>query len=198
LFSIVLYFAHLQAVFIPIYFGIKSINKFKFIFNFYLIPYGFIFLGFASLFEMFDHFTTAWIYINHSSIFNWLFYSCLSIGLTLLSVSVLKKKIFIIFCCSLCVLSICAYWSYGKTIAILFQILISIFLIINWQQKFKDFLFWAYPIFGIFLTTFFGTNLLSTGNQIWHIFIGPSGSVSVLTFYLVLVRSGKRLSSIKL
>ncbi len=192
MFSLILYFAHLQAIFIPIFFGIKSINRFKSIPNFYLIPYGFIFLGFASLFEMLDHFSTAWIYINHSSIFNWLFYASLAIGLTLLSVSVLKKKLLIIFCSILCIFSICSYWSYGKTIAIIFQVLISIFLIINWQKTFKDFLFWAYPIFGIFLTTFFGTNLVSTGNQIWHIFIGPSGSISVLTFYLVLVRSCKK------
>ena len=61
---------------------------------------------------------------------------------------------------------------------------------------FKDWLFIAYPIFGIFFTTFFGANLSITGNQIWHIFIGPSGSISVITFYLVLKRSKNKLPEI--
>jgi hypothetical protein len=61
---------------------------------------------------------------------------------------------------------------------------------------FKDWIFIAYPIFGIAFTTFFGTNLSITGNQIWHIFIGPSGTISVITFYLVLKRSKNKLSKI--
>ena len=54
----------------------------------------------------------------------------------------------------------------------------------------------AYPIFGIIFTTFFGTSLSITGNQIWHIFIGPSGTISVLTFYLILNRSKKKFTEI--
>ena len=60
--------------------------------------------------------------------------------------------------------------------------MISVYLIINWQRIFKDWLFILYPIFGIFFTTFFGTNLSISGNQFWHILIGPSGTISVLTF----------------
>jgi len=185
----ILYLAHLQAFLIPFLIGIKSLNKFKHIYKNNLIPIGFVCLGFGSIFEMLDHFNTDWIYINHSSIFNWLFYSSLSLGLTLLSISILKKKLLILFNILLCILSISVYWPLGKNLAILFQVFLSIFLIINWQKKFKDYLFLAYPIFGILLTTLFGINLVSTNNQIWHIFIGPSGSISVIIFYLVLIRS---------
>ena len=73
-----------------------------------------------------------------------------------------------------------------------FQIIISIFLITSWQRIFKDWLFILYPIFGIIFTTFFGTNLSISGNQFWHLFIGPSGTISVLTLYLVLKRSEKK------
>ena len=192
MFFFLLFFAHLQAVLVPIVFGFKSINKFKNLENYFLIPFGFIFLGLASMFEMIDHTKTDWVYIDHSSLFNWFFYSFLSLGLTSLTISVIKNKFLIGTNIFLCFGSIFSYLLIDKTISLSFQVMISIFLIINWQRMFKDWLFIAYPIFGIFFTTFFGTNLSITGNQIWHLFIGPSGTISVLTFYLVLKRSKKK------
>ena len=192
MFFFLLFFAHLQAVLVPIVFGFKSINKFKNLENYFLIPFGFIFLGLASMFEMIDHTKTNWVYIDHSSLFNWFFYSFLALGLTSLTISVIKNKFLIGTNIFLCFGSIFSYLLIDKTISLSFQVMISIFLIINWQRMFKDWLFIAYPIFGIFFTTFFGTNLSITGNQIWHLFIGPSGTISVLTFYLVLKRSKKK------
>jgi hypothetical protein len=192
LFFSILLLAHFQAAIIPILLGIRSINKYQHIRNRNFIPLGFIFLGLASISEMLDHTQTSWIYVDHSSLFNWLFYSFLSLGLTCLSISVIKNKFIqsTNFCMSLC--SIFSYFLFDKTIALLFQVIISIFLIINWQRVFKDWLFILYPIFGIFFTTFFGGRLSITGDQFWHIFIGPSGTISVLTFYLVLKRSDKK------
>ena len=192
MFFFLLFFAHLQAVLVPIVFGFKSINKFKNLENYFLIPFGFIFLGLASMFEMIDHTKTDWVYIDHSSLFNWFFYSFLSLGLTSLTISVIKNKFLIGTNIFLCFGSIFSYLLINKTISLSFQVMISIFLIINWQRMFKDWLIIAYPIFGIFFTTFFGTNLSITGNQIWHLFIGPAGTISVLTFYLVLKRSKKK------
>ena len=191
MFLFVLFLAHLQAVVVPIFFGIKSINKFKNIQNYFFIPIGFVFLGLASMFEMIDHTKTNWIYIDHSSIYNWLFYAALSLGLTSLTISVIKNKFVIGTNIFLCLGSIVSYLLIDKNISLYFQVIISIFLISNWQRIFKDWLLIVYPIFGIFLTTFFGAILSITGNQIWHVFIGPSGSISVLTFYLVLKRSKK-------
>tara|TARA_B100000886_G_scaffold75159_1_gene48598 strand:- start:1095 stop:1679 length:585 start_codon:yes stop_codon:yes gene_type:complete len=193
LFFSILLLAHLQAAIIPIVLGIKSINKNKHISNSKLIPFGFICLGFASISEMIDHTQTNWIYIDHSSLFNWLFYSFLSLGLTCLSISVIKNKFIqkTNFCISLC--SIISYFLFDKTIALFLQVIISFFLIINWQRTFKDWLLILYPIFGIFFTTIFGLNLSISGNQFWHIFIGPSGSISVFVFYLVLKRSAKNI-----
>ena len=196
MFFFLLFLAHLQAVVIPIVVGFKSINKFKSINNYFLIPYGFVLLGLASMFEMIDHTKTDWIYINHSSLFNWLFYSFLALGLTSLTISVIKNKFLIGTNIFLCFGSIVSYLLIDKTIALSFQVIISIFLIINWQKIFKDWLIIAYPIFGIIFTTYFGTNLSITGNQIWHILIGPSGTISVLTFYLVLKRSKKKFPEI--
>jgi hypothetical protein len=194
LFFSILFLAHFQAVIIPILLGIKSLNKFKNIPNNSLIPCGFILLGLGALFEMIDHTKTDWIYIDHSSIYNWLFYSFLSLGLTCLSISVVKNKFIQTTNFLISLFSIVSYFLFGKNIALLFQVIVSIFLIINWQRFFKDWLFILYPIFGIFFTTFFGTNLSISGDQFWHVLIGPSGTISVLTFYLVLKRSEKKLT----
>ena len=148
------------------------------------------------MFEMIDHTKTDWIYIDHSSIFNWLFYTFLALGLTSLTISVIKNRLVIGTNIFLCFGSIVSYLLIDKTIALFFQVIISIFLIINWQRMFKDWLFITYPIFGIVFTTFYGSMLSITGNQIWHVFIGPSGTISVLTFYLVLKRSKKKFPEI--
>ena len=189
LFFSILFLVHFQAAIIPIIIGIKSNNKFKNLKNSSLLPFGFILLGLASMSEMIDHHHTNWIYVNHSSIFNWLFYSFLSLGLTTLSISVIKNKFIFRTNLILCLGSILSYLFFGKTTALFLQGIISIGLIINWQRTFKDWLFIAYPIFGIIITTISGTYLSITSNQIWHLLIGPSGTVSVLTFYIVLKRS---------
>ena len=196
MFFFLLFLAHLQAVVFPIIIGIKSIKKFKNFRNYFLIPFGFVFFGLASMFEMADHTKTDWLYINQSSLFNWLFYSFLALGLTSLTIAVIKNRIVISTVIFLCCGSIISYLLIDKNITLTFQVIISIILIINWQRIFKDWLFIAYPIFGIIFTTFFGANLSITGNQIWHIFIGPSGSISVLTFYLVLQRSQKKITQV--
>ena len=159
-----------------------------------MLPFGFIFLGLASIAEMIDHTQTSWIYVDHSSLFNWLFYCFLSLGLTLLSISVIKNKFIQTINLSISFCSIGSYYLFDKSTALFFQVIISIFLIINWQRIFKDWVIILYPIFGIFFTTFFGTKLSISGDQFWHILIGPSGTISVLTFYLVLKRSSKKIT----
>ena len=148
------------------------------------------------MFEMIDHTKTNWVYIDHSSFFNWFFYTFLALGLTSLTISVIKNKFAIGTIIFLCFCSIITYLIIDKTIAVLFQVMISIFMMIIWQRMFRDWIFIAYPIFGIFLTTFFGINLSTTGNQIWHIFIGPSGTIGAISFYLVLKRANNKFSKI--
>ena len=183
---------HLQAVLIPILIGIKSINRFKQIKSPLLPPFAFISLSLASMFEMFDHTTTNWIYIDHSSVYNWLFYSFLSIGLSLFTISVAKNKMILTSNIFLIIAAVFSYWFLGKSTTLLMQVFISILLISEWWRQFKDWVLIIYPITGIIFTTFFGILLSSSGEQIWHVFIGPSGTISVLAFYAVLKRSRKK------
>ena len=191
-FRSLLLLAHLQAFLIPIIIGIKSRNKFKQIRFPLLTPFAFISLGLASMFEMFDHTTTDWIYVDHSSIYNWLFYSFLSIGLSFFTISVAKNKSIITSNILLIIAAVFSYWLLDKSTTLLIQVLISILLISQWWRRFNDWVFLFYPITGVIFTTFFGILLSSSGEQIWHIFIGPSGTISVLAFYAVLNRSRKK------
>ena len=191
-FRSLLFLAHLQAVLIPILLGIKSNRKFKQIKFPFLTPYAFSSLGLASMFEMIDHTNTNWIYGDHSSIFNWLFYSFLSMGLSLFTISVAKNKLIITTSTLLIIASIFSYWFLGKSTTLLFQGLISILLILQWWSRFNDWFLLLYPINGVFFTTFFGILLSNSGEQLWHVFIGPSGTISVLAFYSVLKRSRRK------
>ena len=141
---------------------------------------------------MIDLTHTKWIYINHYSFFIWLFYTSLALGLTSLSISIIKDNLSNDINLVLFFYSIFSYLLINKTVALFFQIFISIFFLIDWQKFFKDWVLILFPILGIIFTTFLGTNLSISDNQIWHIFIGPSGTISVLTFYLVLKRSQKK------
>ena len=125
MFFSILFLAHLQSAVIPIILGIKSFKKFKNIIKNQVIPFGFIFLGLASIFEMLDHTQTSWIYVDHSSLFNWLFYSFLSLGLTFLSISVKKNKFIQTTNCCIALYSIIWYFLFHKTIALLFQVIIK-------------------------------------------------------------------------
>ena len=191
-FRALLVLAHLQAVLIPLFLGIKSRRKFKQITFPFLTPFAFISLGFASMFEMIDHTTTNWIYVDHSSIFNWLFYSFLSMGLSLFTISVAKNKLIITTSTLLIIASIVSYWFLGKSTTLLFQGFISILLISQWWSRFNDWFLFLYPINGVLFTTFFGILLSNSGEQLWHVFIGPSGTISVLAFYSVLKRSRRK------
>ena len=78
------------------------------------------------MFEMIDHTTTNWIYVDHSSIFNWLFYSFLSMGLSLFTISVAKNKLIITTSTLLIIAAIFSYWFFGKSTTLLFQVFIII------------------------------------------------------------------------
>jgi hypothetical protein len=61
-----------------------------------------------------------------------------------------------------------------------------------WWRTFHDRRLWLYPLFTVGLTTTFGALLNSSGDQIWHLFIGPAGSLSLLVLWAVLRRAEQK------
>jgi hypothetical protein len=60
-----------------------------------------------------------------------------------------------------------------------------------WWRSFHDPLLWLYPLFTVGLTTLFGALLNASGDQLWHLFIGPAGSLSLLVLHAILRRAAQ-------
>ena len=203
MFFVVLLLAHAQAVLIPAWIA-NRINirhsKLRIILpegGISLLRFGFICFSIAALAEMLDHTETSWIYINRISGCNGLFYAGLAGGLASLTAAVTENKKLRIFLYLIVIAGITAYSSFGKSVIISLQSIITVIFLAQWWKRFHDPLLWVYPICGVMLTTVFGGMLSASGDQIWHVFIGPAGSISLITIWILLNRalSKKRLAN---
>jgi hypothetical protein len=93
----------------------------------------------AALAETLDHTTTRWLYVNHTSPWNALFFSALAAGIALVSAAIAS------------------------------QTLLLLVMLRLWWRSFGDRWLWLYPLFTVGLTTLFGALLNASGNQIWHL-----------------------------
>ena len=138
---------------------------------------------------MLDHTETSWIYINRISGWNGLFYAGLAGGLASLTAAVSENKKLRILLYVIVIAGIAAYSSLGKGVTISLQSIITVIFLAQWWKRFHDPLLWVYPICGVVLTTVFGGMLSASGDQMWHVFIGPAGSISLMTIWILLNRT---------
>ena len=155
---------------------------------------GFACFSVAAFAEMLDHTETSWIYINRLSGWNGLFYAGLAGGLASLAAAVTATKTLRVMLYLIVLAGIVAYPLFGKGVVISFQSIITTVFLIQWWKRFRDPLLWVYPICGVVLTTVLGGMLSTSGDQIWHVFIGPSGSISLITVWMILSRVDKKQS----
>ena len=198
LFFVVLLLAHIQAVLIPAWIASRISSRKSTMRT--VLPNGgvsLLLLGFtcfsiAAFAEMLDHTETNWIYINRLSGWNGLFYAGLAGGLASLTASVTANKTLRALLYMLVIAGIAVYPLLGKGITISLQSIITIIFLAQWWRRFHDPVLWIYPICGVVLTTVFGGMLSSSGDQIWHVFIGPAGSISVITLWILLNRAERK------
>ncbi|KZR87693.1 hypothetical protein MITS9509_00493 [Synechococcus sp. MIT S9509] len=157
-----------------------------------LLLFGFTCFSIAAFAEMLDHTETNWIYINRLSGWNGLFYAGLAGGLASLTASVTANKTLRVSLYLLVIAGIVVYPLLGKGVTISLQSIITIIFLAQWWRRFHDPILWIYPICGVVLTTVFGGMLSSSGNQIWHVFIGPAGSISLITLWILLNRAERK------
>ena len=201
IFFIALLLAHLQAVLIPAYIAYRITSrrsKLRLVLpdgGVSLLRFGFICFSVAALSETVDHFGTDWIYVNHLSGWNGLFYAALAAGLASMTSAVTEKKQFRILFYLMVVAGIFAYWSLGKGVTILIQSILTVVFLVQWWKRFRDPLLWIYPLCGVVLTAIFGAMLTSSGDQLWHLFIGPAGSIGLIVLWVILNRAVVKKSS---
>ena len=198
MFFVVLLLAHLQAVLIPAWIASRISSRKSTLRavlpngGISLLLIGFICFSMAAFAEMLDHTETNWIYINRLSGWNGLFYAGLAGGLASLTASVTANKTLRVLLYALVIAGIAAYPLLGKGITISLQSIITIIFLAQWWSRFHDPLLWIYPICGVVLTTVFGGMLSASGDQIWHVFIGPVGSISLVTLWIILNRADRK------
>ena len=88
-----------------------------------------------------------------------------------------------------------AYMLLGKGVTISVQSILTIVFLVQWWKRFRDPLLWVYPLSGVVLTAIFGAMLTSSGDQIWHLFIGPAGSIGLIVLWIILNRAVVKKSS---
>ena len=200
MFIVVLFLAHIQAVVIPAWIVSRVSARKSRLRD--ILPNGgisFLLLGFtcfsiAAFAEMLDHTETSWVYINRLSGWNGLFYAGLAGGLASLTASVTANKSLRVLLYIVVAAGIVAYPLLGKGATISLQSIITIIFLAQWWKRFHDPLLWVYPICGVVLTTVFGGMLSASGDQIWHVFIGPAGSISLITLWILLNRAERKQS----
>ena len=198
MFFIVLLLAHVQAVLVPAWIASRLIIRKSSLRNalpdggISLLLLGFTCFSIAAFAEMLDHTETSWIYINRLSGWNGLFYAGLAGGLASLAASVTTNKTFRALLLVLVISVIVTYPLLGKGVTISLQSIITIIFLAQWWKRFHDPLLWIYPICGVVLTTIFGGMLSTRGDQIWHVFIGPAGSISLITIWILLNRAERK------
>ena len=151
--------------------------------------------GLAALAESLDHTRTDWVYVNQLSLWNGVFFAALASGLALLAAAVRGGRRLHGLLLALVVASCLGYASVGKAGPIAAQVLLLAVMLQLWWRCFRDWRLWLYPLFTVGLTTLFGALLNSSGDQIWHLFIGPSGSLSLLLLWLILRRAELRMEA---
>lgn len=154
-----------------------------------LLALGFCCFSLAALAETLDHTTTRWLYVNHRSDWNGLFFTGLAAGIALLAAALAHGRWPRAALLILVPLSATGYALAGKGPAIAAQTLALLVMLHLWWRTFRDRRLWLYPLFTVGLTTTFGALLNSSGDQIWHLFIGPAGSISLLLLWGILRRA---------
>ena len=156
-----------------------------------LLSAGFACFSLAALAETLDHTTTRWLYVNHTSSWNGLFFSALAAGIALLAAAVSTNRGLRALLLALVLAGAAGYAAFGKGAAIASQSLLLLVMLRLWWRSFHDPLLWLYPLFTVGLTTLFGALLNASGDQLWHLFIGPAGSLSLLVLHAILRRAAQ-------
>ena len=69
--------------------------------------------------------------------------------------------------------------------------MLLLLMLFQWWRRFGDPRLWHYILFAVVLTTEMEILLVESGDPIWHLFIGLSDSLSIISLDLVLRRSSK-------
>ena len=155
-----------------------------------LIYYGFCCLAIATTYEIAEHIGDRWIYVSQISSLNRLFYTFIVAGLSLIAMG-LKKAWWsdILLVASTVGVMVTYGVNDSKSAIQLFQLVAGGIFVYQWYITMRDWRVFLYFLFSNVLALASGIALIATGNQFWHIFIGPLSAIGLLILgYVAWVR----------
>ena len=145
------------------------------------IYWGYVCFAIATSYEVAEHMNDDWFYISQISGLNNLFYSFLAFGLGLIAIGLKKNTALDILSVACMVAMPILYGANDSKTAIqLPQLVIAAVFVYKWYAVMKDWRVFLYLLFSNIVGLGFGIALIATGNQIFHLFIGPAGSVALM------------------
>ena len=157
------------------------------------IYWGYGCFAIATSYEISEHINDDWLYISHISGLNNLFYSFIVFGLGCIALG-LRKNRFLDFVLMVCMALTPFLYGLGdsKTAIQLPQLLTGLIFVYKWYVVMRDWRVFLYLLFSNVLALGFGIALIATGNQVFHIFIGPMSAIALLILGYVAWTKPKR------
>lgn len=146
-----------------------------------LIYWGYACFAIAASYEIAEHIGDRWIYVSQISSLNQLFYTFINLGLGLIALGLKKSKLLDVFLvASLVAVPLLYGVNDGKSLMQGAQLVTAAIFIYKWYDVMRDWRVFLYLLFSNGIALGLGIALIVTGNQVFHIFIGPASALGLL------------------
>ena len=158
------------------------------------IYWGYACLAIASSYEVAEHIGDRWIYMSQISSLNQLFYSFINVGLGLIALGLKKNRwVDLLLIASLVLVPLLYGVNDSKSLMQVAQLVTSVIFVYKWYAVMRDWRVLLYLLFSNGLAVAFGVALIVTGNQLFHVFIGPLSAIGLLVLaYLAWIQPQKQ------
>ena len=146
-----------------------------------LIYCGYACLAIAASYEIAEHIGDRWVYVSQISSLNLLFYSFINFGLGLIALGLKKSKAMdVLLIASLVGVPVLYGVNDSKSLMQITQLVTAGIFIYKWYDVMRDWRVFLYLLFSNIIALAFGIALMVTGNQLFHLFIGPASALGLL------------------
>ena len=145
------------------------------------IYWGYACFAIATSYEVAEHMGDDWIYFSRISGLNNLFYSFIVFGLGFIALGLKKNKLLdVLLIASMVATPLLYGLNDSKSALQIPQLITAAIFVYKWYAVMKDWRVFLYLFFSNVLALGFGIALIATGNQIYHLFIGPASAIALL------------------
>ena len=145
------------------------------------IYWGYVCFAVATSYEVAEHMNDDWFYVSRLSELNNLFYSFIVFGVGFIALGLKKNKLLDVLIIVCMVATPLLYGvNDGKGLIQIPQLIVAVVFVYKWYVVMRDWRVFLYLLFSNVVALEFGIALIATGNQVFHIFIGPASGVALL------------------